>query len=358
MAPLTRVAVPLVLSLSFLPGCRSSDGRAEAGPPPTPVQAAQVEPTEVQDASEYVASVQSLASTDIKPEVSGVLTQIAAKSGDRVKQGSPLFVIDPRRQEATVRTESASLQAQEAASTFAAQQLARSQELYAQHAVSLQELQQAQANADSAARQLEAQRAKVQQERVTLQYYQVRAPVAGVVGDIPVRVGAHVTSDTTLTSIDRNARLEIHVPIPLQRAQEVRMGLPIEVLDGQGRPVARTEVSFISPAVDEQTQSVLVKGQLPDDTVLRASQFVRARVVWRTAPGLTVPVLSVTRINGQPFVFVLKNEQGRVVAEQRLVRLGEIVGNNVVVDGGLAAGERVVVSGVQKLHNGAPVLVT
>jgi len=99
-----------------------------------------------------------------------------------------------------------------------------------------------------------------------------------------------------------------------------------------------------------------VKGRLPGGGSLRTSQFVHARIVWRTADGLVVPVLAVTRINGQPFVFVAKDVGGRLVAEQRLVKVGAIVGEDVQVLGGVAPGERVVVSGMQKLVNNAPIL--
>jgi multidrug efflux pump subunit AcrA (membrane-fusion protein) len=129
----------------------------------------------------------------------------------------------------------------------------------------------------------------------------------------------------------------------------------MRVVDGQGRAVAETRIFFISPRVDDQTQSVLVKGRLSDAAQVRSAQFVRARIVWRTNEGLVVPLLSVVRVNGQPFVFVAREKDGRTVAEQRLVTLGEIVGNDVVVHGGLQPNERIVVSGVQKLVNGAPI---
>ncbi len=183
----------------------------------------------------------------------------------------------------------------------------------------------------------------------------MRAPGDGVVGDIPVRVGLHVTSDTTLTSVDRNQQLEVDVQVPLERAHDLRVGLPMRVVDGQGRPLADTRIFFVSPRVDDQTQSILVKGQLAASSAVRAAQFVRARIVWRTNEGLTVPILSIVRVNGQPFVFVAKDVRGGLVAEQRLVTLGAVVGNDVVVTGGLQPSERVVVSGVQKLANGAPI---
>jgi len=302
-----------------------------------------------------VASIQSLSSTAIKPEVSGDITRILVRSGDHVVAGAPLFVIDPRRQQATVNTQDAALAAQQAAATYAAQQLQRSRMLFSAGAISQQDLEQAQANADSAQSQLAAQQARVQQERVTLQYYQVKAPGDGIVGDVPVRVGLHVTSDTVLTTVDRNLDLEVDVPVPLPRAPDLRLGLPLELLDGQGRTLARTTVVFVSPRVDDQTQSVLVKGRLSGGGVLRSAQFVRARIVWRTTDGLVVPVLSVLRINGQPFVFVAADRGGHLVAEQRLVEVGPIVGNDLTVLGGLKAGDRIVASGVQKLVNAMPI---
>ncbi|HVC21521.1 MAG TPA: hypothetical protein VNE16_15715, partial [Vicinamibacterales bacterium] len=86
-----------------------------------------------------------------------------------------------------------------------------------------------------------------------------------------------------------------------------------------------------------------------------SAQYVRARIVWRTTTGLVVPVLSITRINGQPFVFVAEQQHGHLVARQQLVQLGGIVGNNQVVLGGLTAGQQIVVSGIQRLFDGASI---
>jgi RND family efflux transporter MFP subunit len=344
------------LACSALAAC--SGGRsAQAGlqVPATLVQLATVNPVPIEDASEYVAAIQSLSSTGLKPEVSGEVTRIFVKSGDRVTPGARLFLIDPLRQEASVSSQEADRAAQEAATTFAQQQLERARTLKAAGAISEQELEQAQANADAAEAQLASLRARLQQERVTLKYYEVRAPAPGIVGDIPVRVGTHVTSDTVLTTIDQNVALEVYVEVPLERSPDLRTGLPLEVLDPQGAVLARTTVSFISPRVDDQTQSILVKGRLEGTGQLRTAQYVRARLIWKTADGLAIPVLSVIRVNGQPFVFVAEERNGQVVASQRLINLGRIIGNNVVVSGGLAAGERIVVSGVQKLANGVPI---
>lgn len=347
----------LLASAVALVGCGgdSRTAAAPAGPPPTGVQLAPVRSRPLEDASEYLASVVSMSSTQIKPQVTGDITKILVRSGDHVRAGTSMFQIDPRRQAATVSTQDAALAAQQSAATLARQDLERAKTLFAAGAISQQQLDQAQANATSALAQLAAQQARLEQERVTLQYYEVRAPSDGIVGDIPVRVGLHVTSDTVLTTVDRNQDLEVDVQVPLERAPDLRVGLPLRITSGQGQPLAETSIFFVSPRVDDQTQSVLVKGRLPASSGVRSAQFVRARIVWRTTQGLTVPLLSIVRVNGQPFVFVAQEKNGKMLAEQRIVKLGDVIGNDVAVTGGLQANERIVVSGVQKLINGAPI---
>ena len=356
-----RLLTAVFLAAAFTAAAACGAGRV-AGPPPqapaTLVQVAQVQAASIDDASTYVATIQSMSSTSIKPEVSGEVTRILVKSGDRVGPGTPLVEIDPSRQQASVTSQDAARAAQDAATIFAKQQLARAKTLLAAGASSQQELDQAQANYDAALAQLSSLKARLQQERVTLKYYEVDAPGAGTVGDVPVRVGMHVTSDTVLTTIDLNQALEVYVPVPLDRSRDLKLGLPLQILDGQGTLVASAQVTFISPRVDDQTQSILVKARLPGDGLLRSSQIVRARIVWRKVEALSIPVLAVVRINGQPFVFVAQEKDGRLVANQRQVGVAQIVDNNIVVTSGLKAGERIVVSGMQKLDNGVPIRTT
>jgi multidrug efflux pump subunit AcrA (membrane-fusion protein) len=117
-------------------------------------------------------------------------------------------------------------------------------------------------------------------------------------------------------------------------------------------------VNFVSPSVDTGTQSVLVKAPLQANAPFRTDQFVRTHVVWASEPGLTVPLVAVTRVNGQYFVYVIEQGEGGMrIARQRAVELGPIVGNDYVVDSGLKAGEQLIVSGVQKIGDGMPVNV-
>jgi len=116
--------------------------------------------------------------------VSGEVKQVFVNSGDRVAAGAPLFQIDPARQQASVASQDAARAAQVATLTFSKQQLERTRMLYQAGAASQQELEQAQSAFDAATSQLTSLDARLQQERVTLGYYQVRAPGAGTVGDV------------------------------------------------------------------------------------------------------------------------------------------------------------------------------
>jgi RND family efflux transporter MFP subunit len=263
--------------------------------------------------------------------------------------------IDPARQRATVETQEASVSAREADVQYAQQQFDRLKELYAQRVVSKAELDQAETALKTAQAALASTRAQVHEGQVQLRYYALLAPTAGVVGDIPVRVGDRVSPDTQITTIDSNEQLEVLVPVPGERATDLRMGLPLQLVDRDGQKLADTTVTFISPRVDPETQAVLVKGLLRNPGQLRSQQFVRVRVVWATRPGLTIPVLSVVRFSGQPFVFVAEEQKGKLVARQRPVKLGPIVGDAYSVVDGVKPGDRVVVSGVQKLADGAPI---
>ena len=340
-------------------GCNRNQGAAPAGMafPPATVKLAAVAPTNIEDATEYVAMLKSLHSTTIQPQIEGQITQIYVKSGDHVTTGEPLIQIDPQRQEAAVSSQEAERAAREAAVNFARQQQARASELFAAGAISKQELEQAETSLRTAEASLKALQAQVQQQQVQLRYYTISAPTAGIVGDIPVRIGNQVTTATLLTTVDQNETLEVQVSVPIERARELKNGLPIRILSSDGHErLGTTTINFISPHVDDQTQSILVKGQVrnPDGT-LRASQFVRARIIWKTVPGILIPVVAVLRVSGQYFAFVAEDANGKLVARQRTIKLGPIVGDSYSVLDGLKPNERLVVSGVQKLADGAPI---
>jgi RND family efflux transporter MFP subunit len=313
--------------------------------------------TPIEDATEYVATLKSLRSTTIKPQIDGQITQIFVKSGDRVGQGARLMQIDPQRQQAAVSSQEAERASREENVAYARQQQQRATELFAVGAISKQELEQSQTALRTAEAALQSLQAQVQQQQVQLRYYTISAPTSGIVADVPARVGMQVSTSTVLTTIEQNDTLEVYVSVPVERAGDLKIGLPLKLMSGDGGDtLAVTTIGFISPSVDEATQSILVKGTVRNsDAKLRSSQFVRARIVWKTAEGLVVPVTAVARVNGQYFAFIAESADGKLVAHQRAIKVGSIVGDSYPVLEGIKSGEKVVISGSQKLVDGAPV---
>ena len=297
-------------------------------------------------------------SIDIQPQAEGILTKILVKSGDRVAPGAPIFEIDATSQQAAVASLESMRAARQADATYARQQAERAQSLLKVGAMSQQEADQAAAAQKGADAQLQAVEQQIKQQQNELSYYRVTAPAGGVIGDIPVRQGDRVTKATMLTTIDDNAGLEVYINVPVAQAPQLKMGLPVRILDDAGAVLTTEPVSFIAPSVDDQTQTVLVKASLASGSDhFRTEQFVRARIVFNTDPVITVPITSVTRITGQYFVFVAeKNDKGAFIAHQRPITVGPISGNSYVVLSGVKAGDMLVTSGVQKIGDGVPVM--
>jgi RND family efflux transporter MFP subunit len=313
--------------------------------------------TPIEDASEFIATLRSRRSTTVQPEVEGQITRIFVKSGDVVKAGAPLVQINPARQLAAVSSAEASREGVEADVAYWRQQVKRLSSLVDAGAISRAEFDQAQTSLRQAESRLSSLDAQVKEGRVQLEFHRVEAPQAGIVGDIPVREGDRVTSSTVITTIDEKDYIEAYVQVPLSRSPEVRLGLPVQLLDADGKVVATNPITFVAPRVDDTTQTVLVKSLLKEEPpTVRVQQFIRSRIIWRTVQGLRVPITAVVRIAGQYFCFVAEpGQQGGLVARQKPIEVGEIVGNDYVVRNGLKEGEQLIVSGIQKIGDGAPV---
>jgi RND family efflux transporter MFP subunit len=314
-------------------------------------------PVSIEDTSDFIATLHSLRSTTIRPDAEGLVTRIFVASGDQVKVGTPLLQINADKQEAAVVSTEANRATIEADLAYWTQQVKRLGVLVDGGAISRQEFDQAQTSLRNAQARLEAVNAQVRQGRVELRFYRVTAPQNGIVGDIPVRVGDRVTTSTIITTIDDKSSLEAYIQVPLDRSADLKPGLPVLLLDSDGKVIVTNKVTFIAPRVDDATQSVLVKSELRNvPPSVRVQQFVRSRIVWRTGAGLTVPITAVVRISGQYFCFVAESGQnGMTVARQKPIDVGDVMGNDYVVKSGLKPGERLIVSGIQKIGDGAPV---
>ncbi len=257
---------------------------------------------------------------------------------------------------------------------MAEQEFARAKDLHSQGAVSAQEednranqLRVARAQVESIEARISAQRsvlakeqmeekqhrASVKEQGVQLRYHSIKAPFAGVVGDVPVKLGDYVTSDTVLTTVTQNRPLEVYVSIPTEYSSRLRNGMMVELTDASDSLLGRAKVFFVSPNVENQSQTVLVKAIFDNPgEKLRAGQMITARVLWKTEPGVLVPTPAVIHLTGQDFVFVAEQQGKNWVAKQKLVKLGDIQGNAYLVHTGLQPGQKIVVSGIQNLTDG------
>jgi RND family efflux transporter MFP subunit len=335
----------------------SAGGPGGGGPPAMPVQVQVAQSVRIPDTTEYLSVLKSRQSAVINPQVEGQVTKIFVKSGDEVNAGTPLLQIDPLKQEATLSSQQATLGAQEANLRLSKISLERAQKLYAAQVISKQDFDTAQSNYDAVAAQVKALADQVEQQKVELHYYKVSAPADGIVGDIPVHVGDRVTVTTLLTTVDLPGALEAYIYVPTDRARDLRLGLPVRLLGETGESVSDTHISFVSPQVETDTQTVLAKATVQNARdKLRIAQQVRAQITWGSHEGPVVPVLAVLRINGQAFVFVAVNEGNGTVARQRHLKLGDTTGDNYTVLDGLKAGDHIILSGTQFLQDGAPIL--
>jgi RND family efflux transporter MFP subunit len=360
MPQVNRLLFSLIILVSLsLVACKGSAGApagAAGAPPPAAVAIVTLELKPIERTSDFIAQLRAQRSATVQPEVEGVVTRIFVKPGQRVQLGTPLVQINADKQQAAVHSTEASRTGTEADVTYWREQVKRLEALVQAGAISRQEFEQAQNSLRTAEARLAALDAQVREGRVELEYYRVNSPQAGIVGDIILRVGDRVTNSTVITTIDDNSALEADIQVPLDRSPDLRLGLPVQMLDSEGNVTATNPISFVSPRVDDKTQTVLVKALLRDaPPAMRTQQFARARIVWATTPGLTVPLTAVSRVSGRYFCFVAEEANGGLVARQRPIELGELMGNEYVVQSGLKAGDRVITTGVQKLGNGAPV---
>ena len=327
-----------------------------------PVQTVQVAMAPVPQSSDYVATIKSRRSATLMPQVSGILTSILVKSGDFVKAGQPLMTIDPRQQQATVDAQHATEQQKKAVYDYNKIEVERQRKLFEAGVTSRDAFDQAeQAYQNSKADYESAVKSRETQEQL-LGYYTIRAPFDGIVGDIPVHVGDYVSPvaspSTVLTTVDENKNLEAYIYVPTERASQVKMGLGVDLLDNSGNLLEKTRIDFVSPQVDGDLQGILVKAPVTSTRSgpLRNGQLVTARVIWSSAPMAVVPVLAVSRLGGQTFVYVAQDKGGKYFAQQRSVTVGDTVGNDYAVQSGLKDGDQVIVSGLQFLVDGMPVM--
>ncbi len=312
--PSGRILV-LAAALLAVAACRGGARAAPAGPAASAavVKLAPVAVNTIEDASEYVASIQSLSSTELKPEVSGEVTRILVQSGDRVRAGHRCSRSTPAGSRRASRARMRRCAAQEAAATFADQQLERAKMLFAAGAVSQQELDQAQANYDSR-HSRSSPRNRPGCSRSASRCSTTRCAPPPPAWSATSRSAWACTSRRTRCSPRSTATrtLEVYVPSRSNAQPRPRLGLPVaDPRRQRGTLLARTAggLHLVRASTSRRSPSSSRAGS-PAKAGCRSSQYVRARIVWRTGRGLAIPVL-VGRADQRPAVRVRGPREGR-----------------------------------------------
>lgn len=397
-------AVGSAITLSVLTSACGGPPPQMMAPQAVPVQVQAVQPSALAESSEFIGALEAEQRVTLRPEVAGRISQIFVAAGSAVNPGQPIVQLRPDQAQAQVagaaagaqvaqfgreaaqaQVEAAQAQVDRAESEvqLAQVEFGRTERLVSSGALSRQDLDNArnrlevaQAAQRQATESLRAAQAELQQANAavsqaqaqvnvnqeSLGFTQVAAPVAGIVGDVPVRVGDFVNAGQTITTLIQNQELFLRIQVPSNRASQLRLGLPVELLNSEtGEALTTGSLSFIAPDVDGAAQSILVKARFANPAGrLRDGQFVRARIIWNTTETLLVPTVAVSRLAGQSFVFVATDQptedgQTQTVASQRPVTLGTIQGNRYQVVTGLQPGDAVVVSNILSLQDGVPI---
>jgi len=343
-----------VTLLAAVAGC-SGQKAAPAAPPPREVEVVTLAPREVRDTGEYLGSLLSRQYVSVLPQVAGYVRKIHVRPGEKVEAGAPLVEVDSREGSAALDSAQAQLSSTQVNLELARRTLERTEALYKEGLASAQELEQNRAQVEAAQAAARSSAAQVTQRQVQLQYHVVRAPFAGTVGDVLVRLGDYVGMTTPLTSVAQADVLEVSVSVPSPRARAMKPDTTLEILDSAGKVLLTSNVFYIAPQADPRTQLVEVKAAFRNTVGLRPSELVRARLVYSARDALQIPALAVVRQSGQPFAMVVQEKDGKTVVERRPITLGALGEMAYVVENGLRSGDQVAVSSLQSLRDGMAV---
>jgi len=368
-----KFSILVLACLLALPGCgKDSSGQAPAGGMPAPeVVVKTIIQGDLPLDIEYMGQVTGSREVEVRARVGGILLKRAYVEGTQVRQGDLMFLIDPEPFKAALEQAQGALGQSEAKLARTVRDLERMRKLRQADVISQKDKDDAQTEFETATAEVRSAQGKVREARINLGYTRVEAPITGVTSKETRSEGSLIgtgTESSLLTVMNRIDPVYVNFSIPAAEARkfranrasgrmafekgedfEVRLQLP----DGSAYPITG-RINFTDTQVDAQTGVVKARAEVPNPQgELMPGQFVRARLtgaVLRQA--MAIPQGAVLQTQQGAMVWVV-NAQNTV--EPRIVTLGETLGNNYLLESGLASGERIVVEGVIKVHPGAPV---
>lgn len=374
-------------------GARGESAAGPAGPPPVAVTVVTAVERPIARFIEVTGTLAAEEAAEVAAEVQGRVVATPVERGTRVGGGDPLIRIAATEMEAQVAEAEANAaqiegrlgmangaefsvdRVPEVANALATLQLnqgdfERAKALFDQKLLSKAEFDQRSAQAEVARRQYDiarngavqqyqallAARARVTLARKALADTVVRAPFAGVVGERLVSVGDYVTRGTKVASVLRTSPLRVRLTVPEQYAADVAPGRTVllEVDTARGQKF-EGQVRYVSPALQADSRTLVVEAVVPNqEGILKPGSFATARIQQaHDTPAILVPREAIRTAAGTSRVFLVSGDH----AEERLVTLGQTVGDLMEIGTGLKAGEAVATSSVEQLTDGARVTV-
>lgn len=333
----------------LLAACGNGEGDAAAqaqrrgGDRPVPVVVETVRQQPWTDTLRALGTVQARESVTVTAKVSETVQRVHFDSGDQVARGAPLVTLSGQQQQAALA--SAAAAAEEAERLYRRQEQLARQQLIARATLDAQR-----ATRDSA-------RAQVAEIRANLSDRVIRAPFSGVLGLRQVSPGALVTPGTEIATLDDLSRVYVDFPVPETELAAVAPGQAITGRSGTyGDRVFDGIVQTVAARLDAGTRAATVRGDFPNpDGALKPGMLVDVQLARGTRQRLVVPEIAVQQVGNETFVWRVKADD---TVEKAVVEVGGRVPGKVMIQDGLAAGERIVTEGVGKVQAGSKVAAT
>jgi multidrug efflux system membrane fusion protein len=358
---LLAASVAEVISLSACVGTKAAPGP----PPPVPVMAALVEQKDVPLQVHAIGAVEAYSMVAVKTQITGELTGVFFKEGEDVQKGQLIFTLDKRPLEADVRRAEGALARDEAQARNALSEQRRYESLVKAGVVSTQEYDRVEANAAALEAAVRADRGALENAKVQLVYASIYSPINGRTGNLLVHQGNMIKANDvpSLVNINQVEPIYVTFTVPQQYLADVKQysrngSLPVQaVIPGDARGTIIGKLSFIDNTVDSSTGTIKLKGVFANsDRRLWPGQFVDAYLTLKTqSNALVIPSQAIQNGQQGTFVYVIKDDN---TVEARVVTTSEAqLAGQLIVQKGLAAGERIVTDGQLRLVPGSKVQI-
>ena len=351
----------------FLSSCGDKKTTQQGPPPAVPVTVAQVVSTNAVFNNQFPGTVSALDEIKLTPQVTGYITGIYFKDGQKVRRGQKLYSIDAQIYQANYQQAVANLQVQESNLVKSQKDADRYHELDKHDAIAKQQVDYADAALEAAKKQVAASRATVASVRSNVDFASIYAPLNGTIGISQVKKGTSVVAgQTVLNTVSTNNPLAVDFTvdqnniyrfIQLEKSGSPKSDSTFRIAFGSDVYPYPGKISLIDRAVDPQTGTIKVRLIFPNDQgLLKPGMNTTVRVKNTTSKNATmIPHIAVTEQLGEFYVYVL-GDSSKV--NQHKVQLGTVIGDSIIVLSGLKDGEKIVVQGIQKLHEGSQVKVS